>query len=405
MLQRLPSKPMKYRYLPLSLAALVLTVAAQAGAVASAELYQNQTYTYGRFEARVRFAASDGVISSFFLWKPGSEVAGTFWNELDFEKLGANCQLQTNPLYGSPVVDHHVFATLDADLCGEYHTYTFEWTPSYIAYSVDGVELRRDGGDTAAAFAQNATSGMQIHFNIWPGDATFGGNFDSASLPLQQYISWVQYSSFADGAFTLQWREEFDGATLPSGWAVGSWASPKNHSTHQAANVGFVAGTAVLSLTADEATGFSGAPPPDLAAGSEPGPLPSGGGAGGDGGTGEGAAPAPLGVAGSGASSDRAGGGAGGAGNSGGSSTGTANDAARMSAAGTSAAPSSAAPSSAAPSSERPLSSGDGGCSQVVSSTTRPAPAWLALAGAAFAAIQRRQRRLKRARPESDSVR
>src|SRR4029079_5419298 len=91
-----------YRYLPLSLAALVLTVAAQAGAVASAELYQNQTYTYGRFESRCRCAASDGVISSCFLWKPGSEVAGTFWNELDFEKLGANCQLQTNPLLRLP---------------------------------------------------------------------------------------------------------------------------------------------------------------------------------------------------------------------------------------------------------------------------------------------------------------
>src|SRR6188768_2156939 len=77
--------PMKYRCLSLSLASVLLTVAAEAGAVASAELYQNQTYTYGRFEARIRFAASDGVISSFFLWKPGSEVAGTFWNELDFE--------------------------------------------------------------------------------------------------------------------------------------------------------------------------------------------------------------------------------------------------------------------------------------------------------------------------------
>jgi endo-1,3-1,4-beta-glycanase ExoK len=252
-----------HRLFPLSLLPAMLSLAGEARAVASAELYQTQTYTYGRFEARVRFAAGDGVISSFFLWKPGSEVAGTFWNELDFEKLGADCRLQTNPLYGAPVVDHSQIAALDADLCGEYHTYTFEWTPTYIAYSVDGVEVRRDQGEAAEAFAVNAAAGMQIHFNIWPGDASFGGNFDPAILPIEQYLSWVRYSSFADGAFTLAWQEEFDGPTLPSGWAVGNWASPKNLSTHQPANVVFTSGYGVLSLTADDATGFAGVPPLD----------------------------------------------------------------------------------------------------------------------------------------------
>ena len=243
--------------------ALALSAAAPARAVSSAELYQNASYAYGRFEARIRFAAGDGVISSFFLWKPGSEVAGTFWNELDFEKLGADCRMQTNPLYGAPVGDHGQIASGSGDLCGEYHTYSFEWTPTYIAWQIDGVEIRREAGEVAAAFEQNAASGMQIHFNLWPGDATFGGNFDAAILPVQQYISWVQYSSFEDGNFALQWREDFTAGALPSGWAVGSWASPKNLSTHTAANVTFKSDTAVLSLTADGATGFAGEPSPD----------------------------------------------------------------------------------------------------------------------------------------------
>ena len=71
-----------------------------ARAVASAELYHTQPYVFGRFEARLRFAPADGVISSFFLWKVGSEFGGTFWNELDFEKLGADCYLQTNAQVG-----------------------------------------------------------------------------------------------------------------------------------------------------------------------------------------------------------------------------------------------------------------------------------------------------------------
>jgi endo-1,3-1,4-beta-glycanase ExoK len=372
---------MTHRLLSLSLVPMLLSLSAEAGAVASAELYQNQTYTYGRFEARLRFAAGDGVISSFFLWKPGSEITGTFWNELDFEKLGADCHLQTNPLYGAPVVDHSEIEPVDGDLCGEYHTYTFEWTPTYIAYSVDGIEVRRDEGETAAAFAMNATGGMQIHFNIWPGDATFGGNFDPAILPLQQYIGWVQYSSFTDGAFTLAWREEFDGPTLPNGWAVGDWASPKNLSTHQPANVAFTGGFGVLSLTADDATGFTGVPPLDP----DPGAAIDA----------DADADADTSV------DPEAGGGSAGQGASSGVAGGSAGEAAGGSASG--------APSPAVPNGENPASGAGGsaaqigttdrrasdGCSQAAAPRARSlGAAWLAFCGAALVACRRSRRRL-----------
>src|SRR5579884_1774629 len=64
-------------------------------AVQSAELYRTQAYFYGRFEARIRFAPGEGVVSSFFLWKDGSSST-TSWNELDFEKINSTCHLQTN---------------------------------------------------------------------------------------------------------------------------------------------------------------------------------------------------------------------------------------------------------------------------------------------------------------------
>jgi len=373
---------MKCCLLSLSLATASLTLAAEAGAVAGAELYQTQTYTYGRFEARVRFAAGDGVVSSFFLWKPGSELAGTYWNELDFEKLGADCHLQTNPLYGLPVVDHSERAMLDADLCGEYHTYTFEWTPSYIAYLVDGVEVRRDAEETAAAFAENAAAGMQIHFNVWPGDATFGGNFDPAILPVHQFISWVQYSSFADGAFTLEWREEFDGATLPSGWALGNWPSPKNLSTHQPANAAFTTGIAALSLTADDATGLVGTPPPDPAAGGDAEPAPPGG-TGDNPGAGAGGSPGAVGT-----------GGGGGAGDDPSTTGGGASPSDPTAQAGGASAVQNPAPSGADPA---PADSGEASsCSQVSSARARPGVAsWLLLGAVTLLAGRRRRERLE----------
>ncbi len=238
-------------------------LASSAYAESSAEFYTRDGYQYGRFEARIQFAPGDGVVSSFFLWKDGSEKSGIFWNELDFEKLGADCKLETNAFYGDPERVHTAGYESALDFCGQFHTYVYEWTPEYIAWFVDDVEIRRETGETAAAYAANTEGGMQIRFNVWPGDASFGGNFDPAILPVYQYINWVQYSSYENGAFQFQWREDFSADTRPPGWLTATWGSPKNLSTHTSANVSIVNGYAVLSLTADDATGAANAMPMD----------------------------------------------------------------------------------------------------------------------------------------------
>jgi endo-1,3-1,4-beta-glycanase ExoK len=233
-----------------------------ASAVSGAEVYTATAYSYGRVESRLRFAAGDGVVSSFFAWKEGSEQAGMFWNEIDFEKVGADCRLESNPIYGKPAANHTQRHSLALDLCGTFHTYAYEWTPEYVAWRVDDQEIRRDTGATALAFAENAGQlGMQIHFNVWPGDASFGGNFDPAILPVHQYIDWVQFSAYENGEFKLLWREDFAGPTLPADWLTGTWESPKKKSTHASENVNLIDGYVVLSLTADDARGPAGAMP------------------------------------------------------------------------------------------------------------------------------------------------
>lgn len=252
--------------------ALVSSVTA-AHAVSSAELYTQAAYQYGRFEARMWLAGGDGVVSSFFLWKDRSEQSNVFWNELDFEKLGADCYMETNALYGMPEMSNNERHDLALDMCGRFYTYTYEWTPDYIAWYIDGVEIRRDTGASAAAFRDNTSQGMQLRFNVWPGDESFGGNFDPAILPVRQYIDWVQYSRYSNGDFQMAWREDFNGNGVPSGWLTGSWPSPKNRSTHSPANVQFIGGYAVLSVTADNATGSAVSPPVDP--GDAPRPVPS----------------------------------------------------------------------------------------------------------------------------------
>lgn len=276
--------PLGNPLLALLFAVGAVSVSPAANATSGAELYTSASYSYGRFEARVQFAGGDGVVSSFFLWKDGSEKAEIFWNELDLETVWADCELKTNALYGLPEANHTASSGTEGGWCTGFHTYAFEWTPDYVAWSVDGTEVRRETGDQSAAFRDNASAeGMQVHFNVWPGDATFGGNFTEAILPVHEYINWVQYSSYADGEFTLEWREDFAASTLPDGWATGSWDSPKGLSTHMPENVSFVDGYAILSLTTDAALGPLGAMPMDPEGGGPVDPVEPGGSGGADG--------------------------------------------------------------------------------------------------------------------------
>jgi len=293
-----------------ALLAGVLLPRIAAAVVQSAELFSTQPYFYGRFEARVRFAPGEGVVSSFFLWKDRPNNTGP-WNELDFEKINSDCRLQTNIWTGTGT-QSAMINTPSFNICNDYHTYAFEWTPDYIAWFIDGAQIRRETGARVTEYTQNATAGMAIHFNIWQGDSSFGGNLSTSTLPVYQYISWAQYSSYANGAFTLKWREEFTGSATPQNWQRGDWLAPLNHSMHNMNNVAYVNGTAVLALTNDGATGYTGTPPADPGSGGTTG-------AGGAGGTGAGGTTGSAGRGGTTGSAGR--GGTTGAGGTGGSAS------------------------------------------------------------------------------------
>ncbi|CAE7590945.1 unnamed protein product, partial [Symbiodinium pilosum] len=209
--------------------------------VASAELLTWVSRKYGKFEARMRHAGGDGVVSSFYLWKKGSEKSDVFWNELDFEKRGTMCdgicKLQANFIDGMPGPEDHE-KTVDPakfNICGGFHTYAFEWTPSEARYTIDGVEVQKITGPRLEEFNRNVGEGLEFRFNLWPNDQSSGGH-----LPVYQYIDWVRYSSFAGpGHFREEMWEGFDGNSAPHSWFTGSWTSSSGYSRHRPENVLF----------------------------------------------------------------------------------------------------------------------------------------------------------------------
>jgi hypothetical protein len=274
-----------------------------------AELFRTQAYFYGRSKrasdtrpAKAWSARSFSGRTARRRRRPG--------NELDCEKINATCRLQNNVWRGKGTQSAQVTAPA-FDICSDYHTYAFEWTPDYIAFFIDGSQIRRVTGALVTEYTQNASQGMAIHFNVWAGDSSFGGTLNPSILPVRQYISWVQYSSYANGRVpdaVARGVQRFVGA---GGWDTGTWGSPFNLSTHSRANVSFVNGIAVLSMTADNATGFTGTPPADTSGGGGTGGT---GGAGGTGGS--------SGAAGAGTGGAGRGGAGGGAGTSGGGGRG-----------------------------------------------------------------------------------
>lgn len=267
-----------------------------------AEVFTQSQYQFGRIEVRMRAARGGGILSTFFTYKPGSEGAGVAWEEIDVEIFGKSnaSAFQSNILVGNPRVGSEQVHQAAASLADGYHTYTIEWTPTSVVWKVDGVESRR----TTGGQANQLTSKHNFRFNLWASDvSSWAGAFESSSLPQYQYVNWIRYYRYENGAFVLDWSDDFNTFDTAR-WSKADWTFDGNLVDFDPNNAVAREGTLVLCLTAQGQGGCSGAVPTDSS------------GNGGSGGTSSG------GTSSGGTSSGASGGGAGG--NSGASSGGVA---------------------------------------------------------------------------------
>ncbi|KYF84637.1 benzene 1,2-dioxygenase, partial [Sorangium cellulosum] len=263
--------------LMLSAASVALAVSSTAVAkpYKGAEVYTPQGYLHGRVEVRMRMARGSGILSTFFTYKDGSEMSGAFWEEIDIEVFGKDNarSWQTNIItgMGTRVTSEQVH-TADASLADGYHTYTLEWTPDYVAWSIDGREVRR----TTGAQVGTLRSPQGLRMNLWSSDVVeWVGAFDDSVLPQHQFVNWIKYYRYNNGAFELDWQDNFD--SLDSArWGKADWTFDGNRVDFDPQNVTVKDGTLVLSLTREGQTGFTGAVPRD----EDTGPGTGAGGAG-----------------------------------------------------------------------------------------------------------------------------
>jgi endo-1,3-1,4-beta-glycanase ExoK len=231
-----------------------------------AEIFSNQTYKYGRYEMRMRVAKGSGVLSTFFTYKPGSEVAGTFWEEIDLEIFGKNnaTSWQSNVIIGSnrPTTKTEAVHNTSFSMGDGYHTYVLEWTPSYIAWFVDGTQVRRI---TGSQFVTSLTSNQDIRFNLWAANvAEWVGAWSDSILPVYQFVNYFEYKPYiaSTNSFGTGWRDDFNSFDTAR-WGKANWTFAENYADFDPNNVVVKNGYLVLALTREGQTGYTGTPPAD----------------------------------------------------------------------------------------------------------------------------------------------
>lgn len=250
----------------LALGASLIAGVASAKSYKGAEIYSNDSYLYGRYEMRMRVAKASGVLSTFFTYKNGSEIGNTFWEEIDIEIFGKNnaTQWQSNIILGSsrPTINTEQTHTAATSLADAYHTYRLEWTPDYVAWFVDDIEVRRITGTSTVTGLTNPQS---LRFNIWSSEsAAWVGSWDESVLPVYQFINYIDYKAYNATTKTFEggWRDNFD--TFDTGrWNKANWTFDSNRVDFAPENAVVKNGILVLALTRDNATGYTGTPPAD----------------------------------------------------------------------------------------------------------------------------------------------
>jgi beta-glucanase (GH16 family) len=213
---------------------------------------------YGRWELRMRFAATPGSVSSFFTFYNESYLGGREpWREIDIEVLGkSGYGFQSNLITGNArsKVTSEKFHTSVYDLSKTFHTYVLDWTPDSIVYRLDGVTLRTFRGDDPQVKAL-AEEPQSYRMNLWASTVSeWVGRLDTAKLPIVQTVNWIAYSSYTPGKgpkgsdFSPAWIDDFDSLDTKR-WSLGSWTFETNMAQFTPANVKTAGGYLMIILS------------------------------------------------------------------------------------------------------------------------------------------------------------
>ncbi len=157
---------------------------------AAAEYRRNVLSGYGLYEARFKAAKGSGIVGgSMFIYTGPSD--GQPWDEIDIEILGKDTTKMQVTYYTDGVGNHETMINLGFDSAADFHTYGFEYRPTFIKWFVDGVLVHTETGARGPLPSRQ----MKFMMNLWAAIGADGwtGPFTYTG-PLYEQIDWMKYT-------------------------------------------------------------------------------------------------------------------------------------------------------------------------------------------------------------------
>lgn len=122
----------------------------------AASLWTKQTFKYGYFECRYRYAAAEGTNNSFWLMtrhhldpeykgvKSSRDVPGRFEIDINEGHYPNEVNMNIHNWTGQHWAKSKHILIEDADLAREFHIYGLKWTNDELIWYFDGKEIRRE---------------------------------------------------------------------------------------------------------------------------------------------------------------------------------------------------------------------------------------------------------------------
>lgn len=156
----------------------------------SGALVSPTSHLHGRFEADIKAARGEGLVTGFFLHRAGPR------QEIDFEITGddptsvlLNVYFNPGDIGASAAYGYRgspCRISLGFDASTTFHRYAVEWRPDCILWSVDGRIIHRRGSWDPTPVPHLP---MKIHFNLWaPRSRELAGHLATSSLPAKAGI-------------------------------------------------------------------------------------------------------------------------------------------------------------------------------------------------------------------------
>ena len=155
-----------------------------------------------------------GTVSSFFTYWNGPNFYTGGWNELDIEIVPSvmDNPFSMNAIYGDgdKKLESHDYVK-HFDPLDDWHIYEMVWHPKYIAWSLDGHEVRRIKSDDPSVKYMN--KGQSLMMNFWtPTFESWGHGFHPIDMPwycIYDYVETYTYNHGTNG-FDFHWKDNFD---------------------------------------------------------------------------------------------------------------------------------------------------------------------------------------------------